>query len=353
MMQTGGSHLSTVRRLSTDAAAEEANTHASALAEMDAAISGLGDWQRQRELDIARLKVRMLRKDGADGALDDGSDCEAEDDDRGDGVGGIVSVPFAAGRGKCDDQADDDDPASRAYEDRLRAELAALQSRREKLERESLTPRAPSSGSSKGCPSSHHHMPAELLISKEQIDQLTKDSRSHIGAKSIFALRDEVRELEAAAFDKQLREDQKVVTDPEMLNDEDVTRVAKEDHGFEEVFGLGNALSEYMNGLDDMMLKLDAVDAAVEASQVSSRSARASSDNREENEDDTVVVQNPKALRARVDAATVVVPDPAESLIWRGADGNASGQVAEEVGAERKIREFRQVGSETLVPESQ
>ena len=170
--------------------------------------------------------------------------------------------------------------------------------------------------------------------------------------KASFA--DEVRELEAAAFDKQLREDQKVVTDPEMLNDEDVTRVAKEDHGFEEVFGLGNALSEYMNGLDDMMLKLDAVDAAVEASQVSSRSARASSDNREENEDDTVVVQNPKALRARVDAATVVVPDPAESLVGRGgADGNASGQVAEEVGAERKIREFRQVGSETLVPESQ
>ena len=65
-MQSNRSHISTVRRLSTDAAAQEANAHASALAEMDAAISGLGDWQRQRELDLARLRLSMMRNQGED-----------------------------------------------------------------------------------------------------------------------------------------------------------------------------------------------------------------------------------------------------------------------------------------------
>ena len=326
-MNAGRSHLSTMRALSEDAAG--ASAHASALAEMDAAISNLGDWQRQRELDIARLKVRMMRDDRAaaeanhhncnsdkiepisssDSSLS-GDSCAAwarkilteinssdqerqgGDNRENDSCGAFLTAAMKARSDILNN--DDDDPVSRAYEDRLRAELAALQNRREELERQSCTPRDPSSLNLSGnievgsARSYQHHMPTELLISRDQIEELTKDTRSHVGEKSVVALRSEVRDLEVAAFDKQLRADQSVVTDPELLNEEDVTRVATEEHGFREVLGLGNVLSEYMSGLDDMMLKLDAVDAAIEASQLSSRRS-ASRDDREERDDNQKV----------------------------------------------------------------
>ena len=356
-MQSQRSHLSTVRRLSTAAAAQETNAHASALAEMDAAISRLGDWQRQRELDIARLKVCMMREDGEDEddaavrkVLSGGGSSES---DRGSTFLTAADSHTASGRanGGDNDNADDgdDDPASRAYEGRLRAELAALQDRREKLERQSLAPSVPAAGTAP----THHHMPTDLLISKDQIDELTKDTRSHVGTKSVLALRSEVRELEAAAFDKQLRAEQSVVTDPEMLREEDVTRVAKEEHGLTEVFGLGNALSEYMSGLDDMMLKLDAVDAAVEASQLSSgRSARR--DDREEMDDGEMdegeeeegsLSQQErsramKVLRNGVEEISLVPPVLAAPDV----------DVASSPGAEHNICEGR--GGDVLVPES-
>ena len=228
-MQSNRSHISTVRRLSTDAAAQEANAHASALAEMDAAISGLGDWQRQRELDLARLRLSMMRNQGEDeddAALRKGvlySDGGSKSDSEATFLTASDSCASSSLGNNCKEinNDDGDDPASRAYEDRLRAELAALQHRREKLEQQSLTDREEASGS--GVLAHHHHMPTDLLISQDQLDQLTKDTRRHVGKKSVVALRSEVRELEAAAFDKQLRADQNRVTDPEMLREEDVT----------------------------------------------------------------------------------------------------------------------------------
>ena len=351
-MQSNRSHISTVRRLSTDAAAQEANAHASALAEMDAAISGLGDWQRQRELDLARLRLSMMRNQGEDeddAALRKGvlySDGGSKSDSEATFLTASDSCASSSLGNNCEEinNDDGDDPASRAYEDRLRAELAALQHRREKLEQQSLTDREEASGS--GVLAHHHHMPTDLLISQDQLDQLTKDTRRHVGKKSVVALRSEVRELEAAAFDKQLRADQNRVTDPEMLREEDVTRVAKEEHGFTEVFGLGNALSEYMSGLDDMMLKLDAVDAAVEASQLSSRrGARSARDDREERDDlDDVGKEDEGETRGTKSLKKIVQEVPSVAAPAPVSDSVASPE------AERNSFDGR--GRDVLVPES-
>lgn len=276
------SHLSTVRKLGEDAAAQEAVAHESTIAEMDAAISGLSEWQKRRDREIAKLRRELIEGENDSASAEPGehispaqsgkqqfvmqNNMESEmkesnnnEPDRYDGIGKTKLYP----------DTDDEDPVSQAYEDRLRAELASLEKRRKKLEAGALNPQVPSSGQGEKI----HHMPVGLLISEDKIKELTNDNRSHVGSKSLVALRDELRDLEAAAFDKKLRSSENF-TKPEMLNEADVKRAAIEEHGFTEVFGLGDALSDYMSGLDDLMLKLDAVDAAVESSQLSSRSRR-------------------------------------------------------------------------------
>ena len=289
------SHLSTVRRLGEDAAAQEAVAHSSTIAEMDAAISGLNEWQRKRDLEIAKLKRELIKKEGVSSSdvsgehtssalfddqhfimpKDKESEMKEFSNNGHEEIFTVESVSASATDGhasmatKSFSDPDDEDPVSQAYEDRLRAELASLEKRRKKLEAEALTPQGPSYGQRE----KKHHMPVGLLISEDKIKELTNDNRSHVGSKSLVALRDELRDLEAAAFDKKLRSSENF-TKPEMLDETDVKRAAIEEHGFTEVFGLGDALSDYMSGLDDVMLKLDAVDAAVESSQLSSRSRR-------------------------------------------------------------------------------
>jgi|TARA_B110000208_G_C11564649_1_gene356666 hypothetical protein len=220
-----GSHLKTIKLLQDDSSTQ---SNITAIAEMNAAITDLDAWRKQREQDTLLLREKLLSANAATTAATKTTSSSADD------------LKFI-----------DDDPVSRAYEARLRSELAALGEKRKKMELEleesSKSPRAPQV----------YHVPTALLISASQIKALTQDTRTHVGDKSVEDLKNEVRALQY----------ENECTSTLHIGDEEVMKtLAEEGNEFENMAGLSNALETFDSQMADLLLKMDAVDAAAEKS---------------------------------------------------------------------------------------
>ena len=178
--------LSTVRNLNSETTEEESSNHSnvSTLREMDAAISDLDTWRKQRETESNDLLRQMIA------ASEQEEEAEAEDTEENNNpldTPTSTSTTFLTAATPTEatstlTELDDDDPVSLAYEQRLLAQLAALQNKRKKMEALSNSPEAPTT---------IHRLPTELLISASQIKTLTEDTRLHVGNKSVEALKNE------------------------------------------------------------------------------------------------------------------------------------------------------------------
>lgn len=245
--------LSTVRSLNSETTEEESSnqSNVTAIAEMNAAITDLDAWRKQRETNSSDLLRQMILSEEQEennnnnttyslhtlAATTSTSSTFLTDHK-------VTNTPDNNNRNNNND--DDDDPVSRAYEKRLQSELHALQMKRKQMEEVAKSPQAPTI----------HRLPTELLISAAQLKTLTEDTRLHVGNKSVEMLKNEnvrmhmeneVRELEGG------------------IHDDAVMKVlAAEGSEFENMAGLTNVLETFELQMADLLLKMDVVDESAE-----------------------------------------------------------------------------------------
>ena len=112
------------------------------------------------------------------------------------------------------------------------------------MELEALSPRAPQI---------QYQLPTDLLISASQIKALTEDTRLTVGNKSVEVLKNENACL-------QLDIDR---NDLKIIHDEDVMKeLTAEGSEYENMAGLSNTLASFESQMADLLLKMDASDAA-------------------------------------------------------------------------------------------
>jgi len=260
--------LSTVRNLNSETTEEESSNHSnvSTLREMDAAISDLDTWRKQRETESNDLLRQMIAA-----SEQEEEEAEAEDTEENNNpldTPTSTSTTFLTAATPTEatstlTELDDDDPVSLAYEQRLLAQLAALQNKRKKMEALSNSPEAPTT---------IHRLPTELLISASQIKTLTEDTRLHVGNKSVEALKNENLRM---LMENKVRDSTQEIQEAAVME-----ALSAEGSEFENMAGLSNVLEAFDSQMADLLLKMDVVDTS---------NARRTPRSREEEEGNTVI----------------------------------------------------------------
>ena len=233
--------MSCVRNLGQSQSAEEdaQRMHASTIAAMDAAISDLRTWKQEHACALGKAKSARSKSQRRDVPKAWQGESSAEIPES-----LLEAEVLTAGDSEMQKSEGEDieDPFTDILQSRLQLQLLSLQEKRKRLERGEGSERSARKRISS-------RIPADILISKQEIERLTQDDREHFGDKSVEDLKADVRRLEVEIDSKRLHSS--------LPDESEVEKTIAADTTIENIAGLSNILEAFTQDLDDALMKLD------------------------------------------------------------------------------------------------